>query len=122
MPGTFDRAFAAQLVSDLGNGHCEFGELPGWLFKDFVCYIDTTELDTRYANSYLPSFTVWVLILPSLTLVEELLRFAGGKISKDLGDGDITHIVISVGDLTRLRAIRESIQWYFYPAGHMFYL
>lgn len=62
-----------------------------------------------------------VLTPPSLTLVEELLRFGGGEISKDLGDGEITHIVVSAGDLTRLRAIRESIQWYFYPTGYIFY-
>lgn len=54
MPGTFDRAFAAQFVSDLDHhGHSEFDELPGWLFKNFVCYIDIPKSGSRYSNSYL---------------------------------------------------------------------
>lgn len=70
------------------------------------------------------SFIFWVLILLqsfSVVLVEDLLQFAGGKTSKNLSDEEITHIIVSVGDSTRLRAIRESIQWYFYPTGDVCY-
>lgn len=125
MPSTFDKAFAAQFVSDLDHhGHSEFDELPGWLFKNFVCYIDIPKSCARYLNSYISSFIFWVLILlqsSSVVLVEDLLQFAGGKTSNNLGDEEITHIIVSVGDSTRLRAIRESIQWYFYPTGHVCY-
>ncbi|KAL0639553.1 DNA ligase (ATP) [Maublancomyces gigas] len=94
MPSTSDRAFVAQFVSDLDHdGSSEFDGLPGWLFKNFVCYIDIPE----------PS--------ASPLLAESLFEFAGGKISKGLSSLEITHIVVSPGDLSRLRAIRESIQW-----------
>lgn len=60
MPSTFDKAFVAQFVSDIDhNGNSEFDGLPGWLFKNFVCYIDIPEPSARYANNHFPSFIVW---------------------------------------------------------------
>lgn len=60
MPSTSDRAFVAQFVSDLDHdGNSEFDGLPGWLFKNFVCYIDIPEPSARYANNHFPNFIVW---------------------------------------------------------------
>ena len=42
MPETFDRTFAAAFVKGLSEqDQRELDELPGWMFKPFVVYVDT---------------------------------------------------------------------------------
>lgn len=59
MPSAFDKAFVAQFDSDIDHdGNSKFDGLPGWLFKNFMCYIDIPEPSARYANNYPPKFIV----------------------------------------------------------------
>lgn len=44
MPGTFDRTFAAAFAKGLcERDQRELDELPGWMFKTFVIYVDTRD-------------------------------------------------------------------------------
>lgn len=49
-----------------------------------------------------------------------MLQFAGGRISKDLNDLKITHIVISASDLARLQSTLELIKRYSYPFDQIY--
>jgi len=53
MSGTIDRTFAAAFVEGLSEpDQRELDELPGWMFKTFVIYVDTPdqgESNERYS-------------------------------------------------------------------------
>ncbi|CAZ83843.1 unnamed protein product [Tuber melanosporum] len=96
MPGAFDRTFASEFVKGLSeHDQRELGELPGWMFKTFVIYVDR-EGQGEVNENLKPS--------PLLAL------FAGARIALDLQDTEITHIIAS-HDQQRLHELREAIKW-----------
>ncbi|RPA92763.1 ATP-dependent DNA ligase [Choiromyces venosus 120613-1] len=96
MPGTFDRTFAADFVKGLDElDQRELDELPGWMFKSLVIYVDMQ--DQGQANK-------------NLKPPECLALFAGARIAQDLQDPDITHIVAS-SNRQRLQELRDMIKW-----------
>ncbi|KAI9801549.1 MAG: DNA ligase (ATP) [Sarcosagium campestre] len=90
---TFDRSsFLARLES---RGLTLQG-IRGFLFADVVIYVDDPRKEAGEGSNL------------TLDLVLCKVRYAGGRAS-DLGDEQVTHVVVDGDDKTRLRSIRDSI-------------
>jgi DNA ligase-4 len=52
MPGNFDRTFAMDFIKGLdSHDQQELDGLPGWMFKNFVIYIDTPNQSSNQSSN-----------------------------------------------------------------------
>ena len=102
MPTTFDPGFdSAKFRAELGEHEHELGNLPGWIFEGLLIYIDDQDISGKtYLLQKDPGFR--------LKQACNTARFAGGRITYDLQDGGVTHILVG-SDRSRIRALREKI-------------
>ncbi|KAF8535080.1 ATP dependent DNA ligase domain-containing protein [Trichophaea hybrida] len=92
MQGDFDRSLALSFRDSVDLQGGEMDMLPGWMFKDCVVYADEA-MDSA-----------------GLTITRNIVDFAGGKMSKGLEEGGITHVVVGVKTKEeRLQEIRGII-------------
>lgn len=114
MSTNIERVFTAEFIQTLDHDNFHsFDGLPGWIFRELVIYIDT--LNSNESKSRHPAFVnsgphdVSAHVHdPSISGI--LVQFAGGRISEDINDLDITHVVVHTSDLSRLQSIRSLIQ------------
>ncbi|KAI5840233.1 ATP dependent DNA ligase domain-containing protein [Morchella snyderi] len=92
---------------DHDNLH-SFDDLPGWIFRELVIYINTQ--NSKESKTRHPTFVNSGLRVQDPSISSILVQFAGGKISEDINDLNITHIVVNTGDLSRLQFIKSLIQ------------
>lgn len=90
------------------HGH-EIDALPGWTFGGLTIYLDLDTLAERNGlNSNMPG-SAHIDSELGLKSAGITIRFAGGRLSQDIQDKKITHIVVS--DRSRVNSIREVIKW-----------
>jgi hypothetical protein len=114
MSTNIEHIFMAKFIQTLDHDNFHsFDGLPGWIFRELVIYIDT--LNSKESKARHPAFVnsgphdIYAHVHdPSISSI--LVQFAGGKISEDINDLDITHVVVNTGDLSRLQSIRSLIQ------------
>lgn len=84
--------------------------LPGMTFLNTVAYfdIDTTKSSTQ-PTPITPEWVSWKRCQEELTLAQSLYEFEAGKVSQDISDSTITHIVLNKNDLSRFAKLINSI-------------
>ncbi|KAI9683150.1 MAG: DNA ligase (ATP) [Trizodia sp. TS-e1964] len=99
---------AEEFIEELRSHGHEIGNLPGWIFAGLSIYLDLDTLAGRNSlNSSLPRSNDIDSEL-KLNSAGITLRFAGGRISQDIQDRKITHIVIT--HRSRVNSIREVVK------------
>lgn len=108
MPSKFESSFSSAHLLDQAEHHdLEIRVLPGFMFHGLTIYLDKASLDTdQTATNGRPVKSVSSNL--ALSLAGNTIRIGAGKISKDLTDMSITHVIIGE-DRSRLRSIREII-------------
>lgn len=116
MPARFDDKLDAgeKFMEELHERGHGFEDIVGWLFRGCVAWIDggvkiklEDDMDLD-ANEIVPEMQL------DLLLALNAFRFAGGSVTNNLSDEDITHIVISSSKDTkeRVREIRRQMARY----------
>jgi len=100
----FDAAEFRDQMENHGHG---LGELPGWMFGNLLLYMDNGS--NTPANG-LPSEQSVSFRLAALRFLQasNTARFSGAKITADITDEGITHVVVGE-DRDRLRGLRERL-------------
>ena len=102
MPSKFESRFRLEeLRTQLDEKHHDLGELPGWMFWRMVLYIDPLA-----EHSWSPQQDQGILL--RMKLASNMARFAGARMTGELNDQDITHIVVGY-DRARWRELRRQI-------------
>ncbi|KAI9774767.1 MAG: DNA ligase (ATP) [Geoglossum umbratile] len=90
----------------------DLGELLGWIFSESMAYVDLGSVAERNGLGDREKLGEEAESLDlRLKLAANVVRFAGGKITDDLRDRRITHVVMG-DDHSRLKSIREQLKWY----------
>ncbi|KAH0565149.1 DNA ligase (ATP) [Trichoglossum hirsutum] len=89
----------------------DLGEPPGWIFSRSIVYVDLHSLAKQNGlqRGEESGGNTEIFDL-RLQLASNMVRFAGGRITEDLQDRAITHIIIG-DDSSRLKSIRETLKW-----------
>ena len=90
-----------ELRTQLDAKHQDLGELPGWMFWRMLLYIDPLA-----EHSWSPRQDQDTLL--RMKLASNMARFAGARMTSELNDQDITHIVVGY-DRVRWRELRREI-------------
>lgn len=109
MPDKYDHAFSAKRFrKELEEHNHDLGELPGWMFEDLLIFFDrpnsTTNGDTRNDGIVSPA-ALW------MKKASDVVRFAGARVTDDIGEDGITHVVIGE-EKSNLKSLRREISGY----------
>lgn len=103
MPKKFESSFSVDKIkAQLNQHHHDFGELRGWIFSGMLIYVDPL------AGLSQQQQTLGSKLLLRMKLARTTAQFAGAKISRELQDNDITHVVVG-DDRDRVRELRKVI-------------
>ena len=103
MPNKFEASFSTEgLKSQLDEHHVGLGELPGWMFMGMLFYIDPLAKSSRQEQTTESGARL------RMSLARTIAQFAGAKITIELENSDITHVVVG-DDRERLRELRKAI-------------
>ena len=103
MPNKFEASFSIEgLKWQLDEHNVDLGELPGWMFMGMLLYIDSLAKSSRQEQTMQSGTSL------RMSLARMIAQFAGAKITLDLKDSHITHIVVG-DDRDRLRELRKEI-------------
>ena len=102
MPDKFEASLSTEgFKSQLDEHHANLGELPGWMFMGMLLYVDPLAKSARHQIT--ESGT-----LLRMSLARTIAQFAGARITTDLNNGNVTHVVVG-DDRDRLRELRKEI-------------
>lgn len=112
MPDNFEDVFDADNFGvELAERGFDLGEMPGWIFKGLIVYFDRNQEDPEDREDVGGNSTVAQVAEPTnLGLAANLVTFAGGRITHDLQDTALTHVVLASKDRRRERALREKLK------------
>ena len=109
MPPNFETHVEPSIfLHELEEHENDLGELPGWLFKGLVLYIEAGygfKANGVIEGSGQKSAQPEEL---ELLLAGNISRFAGAEVTADLSDERITHVVVGQ-DRSQLKPIRETL-------------
>ena len=106
MPNKLGSSFGMdELRTRLDQRHNGLGELPGWMFWGLLLYIDPLANDVELLGHQKTSITAVSL---RMKLASTTAQFGGARITSDLKDREITHVVVG-DDRDRLRELRKEI-------------
>ncbi|KAI9816809.1 MAG: DNA ligase (ATP) [Pycnora praestabilis] len=109
MPSKYDHCFdALKFKQELQKHGEDLGDFFTSMFSGLLIYLDKATLAQRNELGEEGSQSTRVPDL-KLNLAVNTVRFAGGKLSNDLSNESITHIVIG-DDTSRVKSIRKTLQ------------
>ena len=103
MPNKFEASFSTEgLKSQLDEHRVDLGEVPGWMFMGMLLYVDPLAKCSGQQQHTGSGTSL------RISLAKTVARFAGARITVELKNRDITHIVVG-DDRDRLRELRKEI-------------
>ncbi|KZF26592.1 DNA ligase 4 [Xylona heveae TC161] len=98
----------SKLKEQLRQQSTELRESRGWMFTDLVIYLDKSGL-SQTDHSYSQEKELSLASDRKLQLASNYIRFGDGKITDDLQDIPLTHVIVG-DDRSRLKQIRQEIK------------
>jgi len=112
----------SNFMDELQERGCGFEGLSGWMFQGCVAWFDQEEGTVRVKNEDDMDLNgdearTTMRTRLDLSAVENLFRFAGGKVAAEIGDEAVTHVVVSSINEPHVRAreIRMQMNRYEQP-------
>lgn len=104
---SYTRFEPSKLLQQLRDHGVELNDLPGWMFRGLTVYVSSLA-DSSHIHADVDGSPISFELLDlSLDLISQKVLSSGGRLSDNLHDTDITHVVIrkNCAQLTQIRAM-----------------